>query len=55
MTQQEVFSPTVSTKSSLMTAFIEAGGGRDVALCDIPNAFIQTKVDEKDEDGNQPS
>jgi hypothetical protein len=37
----------------LITAVIEAKEGRgDVATCDIPNAFIQTEVEEKDSDGN---
>ena len=43
----------VSTESTLLTAVIEAMEGRDVATCDIPNAFIQTEVDEVDKDGNR--
>ena len=45
--------PTVSTESTLLTAVIEAEEGREVACCDIPNAFIQTTVEEQDEEGNQ--
>jgi hypothetical protein len=40
MTRESVSSPTVSTESTLLTAVIEALEGRDVATCDIPNAFI---------------
>ena len=32
---------------------IEAEEGRDVATCDIPNAFIQTEMEEKDGKGNR--
>jgi hypothetical protein len=49
---KEVSSPTVSTESTMLTAVIEAAKGRDVATCDIPNAFIQTEVEEVDKDGN---
>jgi hypothetical protein len=53
MEREEVASPTVSTESTLLTAVIEAEEGRDVATCDIPNAFIQTQVAETDSDGNK--
>ncbi len=43
MGREEVSSPTVSTESTLLTAVIEAEEARDVATCDIPNAFVQTK------------
>ena len=43
----------VSTKSTLLTAVIEAEEGRDVTTCDNPNALIQNQVEVKDEDGNQ--
>ena len=32
---------------------IEAQEGHDITTCDIPNAFVQTHVEEKDKDGNQ--
>jgi hypothetical protein len=44
MQREEVSSPTVSTESVSLTAVIEAREGRDVATCDIPNAFIQTRL-----------
>ena len=53
MNREEVTSPTVSTESTLLTAVIEAAEGRDVATCDIPNAFIQTDVEKVDKDGNR--
>jgi Reverse transcriptase (RNA-dependent DNA polymerase) len=53
MEREEVSRPTVSTESTMLTAVIEAAEGRDVATCDIPNAFIQTEVEEADKDGNR--
>lgn len=53
MEREEVTSPTVSTESIMLTAVIDAKEGRDVATCDIPNAFIQTEVQERDKDGNR--
>jgi len=53
MSREEVSSPTVSTESTMLTAVIEAEEERDVATCDIPNAFIQTEVQERDECGNR--
>ena len=49
----EVTSLTVSMERTLLTTVIEAQAGQDVATCDIPNAFVQTHVEEKDKDGNQ--
>ena len=46
-------SPTVSTPALFVTAAIETKEGRDVATCDIPNAFIQTEQAETDKDGQQ--
>ena len=53
MSREDVSSPTVSTESTLLTAVIDAEERRDVATCDIPNAFIQTEVEERDEDGHR--
>ena len=42
---------TVTSKSVILSYIIDAEEGRDVAVIDIPNAFIQTRVeDEKDMD-----
>ncbi len=47
VTKEELSSPTVSTEAVLLTLNVEdARKGRDVAVVDIPNAFIQTKVDD---------
>ncbi len=42
VTKEESSSPTVSTKAVLLTSIVDACKGRDVAVIDIPNAFIQT-------------
>ena len=42
-------SPTVSLESVLLTSVIDAEERREVATIDIPNAFVQTKL-ENDED-----
>ncbi len=44
VTKEELSSPTVSTKAVLLTLIVDALEGRDVAVIDIPNAFIQTQV-----------
>ena len=53
MDDGEVSSPTVLTESVMLTAILEAKEGRDVATVDIPNAFIQTEVEETDQDGDR--
>ena len=55
MEHDEVMSLTISTEGTLLTAVIEAQEGQDITTCNIPNAFVQTHVEEKDKDGNQPS
>jgi hypothetical protein len=46
VTKEEPSSPTVSTKAVLLTSIVDAHKGRDVAVIDISNAFIQTQVDD---------
>ena len=47
--KEDASSPTVATESVILSCIIDAEEGRDVAVIDIPNAFIQTRVeDEKD-------
>jgi hypothetical protein len=49
ISKEEASSPTVSTESVLLTCIVDAEEQRDVAVIDIPNAFIQTRIqDEKD-------
>ena len=43
--KEDASSPTVSGEAVLLTCIIEAEEGRDVATIDMPNAFIQTRVD----------
>jgi hypothetical protein len=46
MNREEVSSPTVSTEALFIMAAIDGAEGRDVATCDIPNAFIETELNE---------
>jgi hypothetical protein len=46
VTKEELSSPTVSTNAVLLTLIVNAHKGRDVAVIDILNAFIQTQVDD---------
>ena len=49
ISKEDASSPTVSTEAVLLSCIIDAEEERDVAAIDIPNAFIQTRVeDEKD-------
>jgi hypothetical protein len=49
ISKEEASSPTVATESVLLTCIIDAEERRDVTVVDIPNAFIQTRIeDEKD-------
>ena len=52
MEHNEVTSPTVSTEGTLLTTVIKPQEGQDITTCNIPNAFVQTHVEEKDKDGN---
>jgi hypothetical protein len=42
-------STTVAMESVLLSCIIDAEEGRDVAVVDIPNAFIQTRVENENE------
>ena len=49
ISKEDSSSPTVSTEAVLLSCIIDAEEERDVAVIDIPNAFIQTRVEnEKD-------
>jgi hypothetical protein len=49
ISKEDASSPTVTTESVLLSCIIDAEEERDVAVIDIPNAFIQMRVeDEKD-------
>ena len=45
--KDDATSPTVSTEAVLITSVLEAKQNRDVMTADIPNAFVQTEVDNK--------
>jgi hypothetical protein len=47
ISKEDASSPTVATESVLLTSVIAAEEGRDVATVDIPNVFIQTKVEDE--------
>ena len=47
--KEDASSPTVATESVLLTAVIAAKEHRDVAVVDIPNAFIQTRVEHEED------
>jgi hypothetical protein len=49
ISKEDASSPTVSTESVLLTCIIDAAEDRDVAVIDIPNAFIQTRVENENE------
>jgi hypothetical protein len=46
VTKEKSSSPTVSPKAVLLISIVDACEGRDIAVVDIPNAFIQTRVDD---------
>jgi hypothetical protein len=49
ITKEEASSPTVSSEAVMLTCVIDATENKNVAIVDIPNAFVQTVVeDEKD-------
>ena len=40
-------SPTAALESVLLTSTIDAKEGRDVAIIDIPNSFVTTRIEDK--------
>jgi hypothetical protein len=49
ISKEDASSPTVATESVLLSCIIDAKEHRDVAVVDIPNVFVQTRVEnEKD-------
>jgi hypothetical protein len=47
ISKEDASSPTVTTEAVLLSCIIDAKEGRDVAVIDIPNAFIQTRVEDE--------
>ncbi len=50
ITKEDVSSPTVTAKAVMLTCVIDAQEDRDIRVVDIPIAFVQTVVDEEDDD-----
>jgi hypothetical protein len=48
ITKEDVSSPTVTAEAVMLTCVIDVQDDRDIAVVDIPNAFVQTVVDEED-------
>ena len=48
ITKEDVSSPTVSAEAVMLTCVIDAVEGRDVAIIDVPNAFVQTVVEDEE-------
>jgi hypothetical protein len=48
ITKENVSSPTVTAEAVMLTCVIDAQEDRDIAVVGIPNAFVQTVVDEED-------
>jgi hypothetical protein len=49
ISKEEASSPTVATEAVLLSCIIDADEGRDVAVIDIPNAFIQTRIENEED------
>ena len=45
-TKDETISPTMNVEALFITCLIDAMEGREVMTCDIPGAFMQSKMDE---------
>ena len=46
ISKEDSSSPTASTKSVLLTSVVDASKERDVAIIDVSNVFIQSRVNE---------
>ena len=44
--KEDTSSPTAALESILLTATIDAKEDRDVAIIDIPNAFVKTRIED---------
>jgi hypothetical protein len=47
ISKEDASSPTVATEAVLLSCIIDAKEGRDAAVVDIPNVFVQTRVENK--------
>ena len=46
LSREDSVSPTVALESIMLIAVIDAHEGRNVMMCNIPNAFIQAPMPE---------
>ena len=49
ITKEEASSPTLATEAVLLTCIVNAEENRDVAIINIPNAFIQTCIENEED------
>jgi hypothetical protein len=49
ISKEDASSPTVATEAVLLSCIIDAEEERDVAIINIPNAFIQTRVEDEED------
>ena len=47
ITKEDVSSPTVAAEAVMLTCVIDAVEGRDVTIINVPNAFVQTVVEDE--------
>jgi len=53
ISKEDASSPTIATESVLLSCIVDAEEGRDVAVVDILNVFIQMRIkEEKDMAGD---
>ena len=48
ITKEDVSSPTLSAEAVMLTCVIDAVEGRDIAIINVPNAFVQTVVEDEE-------
>jgi hypothetical protein len=48
ITKEDVSFSTVSARAVMLTCVIDAVEGRDVAVINVPNAFVQTVVEDEE-------
>jgi hypothetical protein len=47
--KEDASSPAVSSEAVMLMCIVDANGNREVAIGDIPNAFIQTVVEDTED------
>jgi hypothetical protein len=47
--KEDASSPTITTEAVLLSCIIDAQEERDVAIIDIPNTFIQARVEDEED------